>query len=239
MNLDFFDKITISIRKKPIFSLLFFATYLVLIVFWRRNLPPWKVYPFLLVVLVTFLFLIVSERRTITMKYCKISLIVFLIFLIAGVIINQFTSNPITLKILYIIALNLKLSVFLVFLRDIIFANSIEYIVKRKWYHIITGIVLLWIYVSWIFAIAYSHPSLGCVCTETQSNFDSTNSINNWYFSITTITTVGYGDFYPTGLCKVIANIEMLLGFFLISVMAGLVAGAAYEEIKRKGHFEE
>jgi len=173
------------------------------------------------------------------MKYCKISLIVFLIFLIAGVIINQFTSNPITLKILYIIALNLKLSVFLVFLRDIIFANSIEYIVKRKWYHIITGIVLLWIYVSWIFAIAYSHPSLGCVCTETQSNFDSTNSINNWYFSITTITTVGYGDFYPTGLCKVIANIEMLLGFFLISVMAGLVAGAAYEEIKRKGHFEE
>ncbi|RLF93149.1 hypothetical protein DRN45_05945 [Thermococci archaeon] len=239
MNSDFLDKIKISVRKKPVFSILFFATYLVLIVFWRRNLPPWKVYPFLLVVFVTFLFLIVSERRTITMKYCKISLIVFLIFLIAGVIINQFTSNPITLKILYIIALNLKLSVFLVFLRDIIFANSIEYIVKRKWYHIITGIVLLWIYVSWIFAIAYSHPSLGCVCTETQSNFDSTNSINNWYFSITTITTVGYGDFYPTGLCKVIANIEMLLGFFLISVMAGLVAGAAYEEIKRKGHFEE
>ena len=239
MNSDFLDKIKISVRKKPVFSILFFATYLVLIVFWRRNLPPWKVYPFLLVVFVTFLFLIVSERRTITMKYCKISLIVFLIFLIAGVIINQFTSNPITLKILYIIALNLKLSVFLVFLRDIIFANSIEYIVKRKWYHIITGIVLLWIYVSWIFAIAYSHPSLGCVCTETQSNFDSTNSINNWYFSITTITTVGYGDFYPTGLCKVIANIEMLLGFFLMSVMAGLVAGAAYEEIKRKGHFEE
>jgi len=239
MNSDFLDKIKISVRKKPVFSILFFATYLVLIVFWRRNLPPWKVYPFLLVVFVTFLFLIVSERRTITMKYCKISLIVFLIFLIAGVIINQFTSNPITLKILYIIALNLKLSVFLVFLRDIIFANSIEYIVKRKWYHIILGIVLLWIYVSWIFAIAYSHPSLGCVCTETQSNFDSTNSINNWYFSITTITTVGYGDFYPTGLCKVIANIEMLLGFFLISVMAGLVAGAAYEEIKRKGHFEE
>jgi len=239
MNSDFLDKIKISVIKKPVFSILFFATYLVLIVFWRRNLPPWKVYPFLLVVFVTFLFLIVSERRTITMKYCKISLIVFLIFLIAGVIINQFTSNPITLKILYIIALNLKLSVFLVFLRDIIFANSIEYIVKRKWYHIITGIVLLWIYVSWIFAIAYSHPSLGCVCTETQSNFDSTNSINNWYFSITTITTVGYGDFYPTGLCKVIANIEMLLGFFLISVMAGLVAGAAYEEIKRKGHFEE
>ena len=239
MNSDFLDKIKISVIKKPVFSILFFATYLVLIVFWRRNLPPWKVYPFLLVVFVTFLFLIVSERRTITMKYCKISLIVFLIFLIAGVIINQFTSNPITLKILYIIALNLKLSVFLVFLRDIIFANSIEYIVKRKWYHIITGIVLLWIYVSWIFAIAYSHPSLGCVCTETQSNFDSTNSINNWYFSITTITTVGYGDFYPTGLCKVIANIEMLLGFFLISVMAGLVAGAAYEEIKRKGHFKE
>ncbi|HEC95897.1 MAG TPA: hypothetical protein ENI50_02625, partial [Euryarchaeota archaeon] len=121
MNSDFLDKIKISVRKKPVFSILFFATYLVLIVFWRRNLPPWKVYPFLLVVFVTFLFLIVSERRTITMKYCKISLIVFLIFLIAGVIINQFTSNPITLKILYIIALNLKLSVFLVFLRDIIF----------------------------------------------------------------------------------------------------------------------
>ena len=233
MNLDFLDKIKDSVRKKPIFSLLFFAMYFILIFFWRRNLPPWKVYPFLLVVFITFLFLITSERRTITMKYCKISLIVFLISIILAIIMNRVRSDIITFRILYIIALNLKLSVFLVFLRDIVFANSIEYIVRRKWYHIITGIVLLWIYVSWIFAIAYSHPSLSCVCTDT-GNFDSTNSINNWYFSITTITTVGYGDFYPTGFCKVIANIEMLMGFFLISVMTGLVAGAAYEEIKRR-----
>ncbi len=239
MNSDFLDKVKISIRKKPIFSILFLATYLILIVFWRRNLPPWKVYPFLLVVLVTFLFLITSKRKSITMKYCKLSLIVFLASLIFSVILNQFKSDVIIIKILYIIALNLKLSIVLVFVKDIVFANSIEYIIKRKWYHIILGTVLLWVYISWIFAIAYSHPSLSCICTETQSNFDSTNSINNWYFSITTITTAGYGDFYPTGICKVIANIEMLLGFFLISVMAGLVAGVAYEEIKRKGHFKE
>jgi len=56
MDSDFLDKIKISVRKKPVFSILFFVTYLILIVFWRRNLPPWKVYPFLLVVLATFFF---------------------------------------------------------------------------------------------------------------------------------------------------------------------------------------
>ncbi len=239
MNSDFLDKVKISIRKKPIFSILFLATYLILIVFWRSNLPSWKVYPFLFVVLATFLFLITSKRKSIAMKYCELSLIAFLGSLVFSIILTQLRSDITPIKILYIVALNLKLSIFVVFVKDIVFANSIEYIVKRKWYHIILGTVLLWVYISWIFAIAYSHPSLSCICTETQSNFEPTNSINNWYFSITTITTAGYGDFYPTGICKVIANIEMLLGFFLISIMAGLVAGVAYEEIKRKGKFKE
>jgi hypothetical protein len=234
MTMDFLERVLTPLRKKPILSLSFLIAYVILVVFWRRNLPAWKVYPFLLVVLITFLFLISVERKSLTIRYCKISLVIFLFSLIGSVILVQLTETTLPMKILYLIALNLKLSVFIIFLKDIIFANAIRYIVNRKWYRIIAVGVLLWVYISWMFAIAYSHPSVGCVCTQEES-FDPVTSINTWYFSISTITTAGYGDFYPTGICRIIAAVEMLLGFFLISIMAGLVAGAAYEEIKRMG----
>lgn len=47
------------------------------------------------------------------------------------------------------------------------------------------------------------------------------------YFSLVTITTVGYGDFKPIGVCKYIAASQAYLGYIMFSVMSA----AIYSEI--------
>lgn len=44
-----------------------------------------------------------------------------------------------------------------------------------------------------------------------------------FYFSLINVTTLGLGDIYPTGHLRVIAGIESLTGFLLISCSAQLV----------------
>lgn len=54
------------------------------------------------------------------------------------------------------------------------------------------------------------------------------------WWSIVTLTTVGYGDLYPvTFFGRVVATIVMLGGVALIALPAGMVAGAFTDELKK------
>lgn len=56
-------------------------------------------------------------------------------------------------------------------------------------------------------------------------SFDETSSMNwmdYFYFSLINLTTLGLGDIYPTDHLRVIAGIEALTGFALISCSAQL-----------------
>lgn len=54
------------------------------------------------------------------------------------------------------------------------------------------------------------------------------------YWAVVTITTVGYGDIAPvTGTGQFISTLVMLLGYSIIAVPTGIVAGETIEEHKR------
>ena len=42
------------------------------------------------------------------------------------------------------------------------------------------------------------------------------------YFSYTTFTTLGYGDYKPVGVCRAIATTEAVLGYICLGVLTGL-----------------
>ena len=65
-----------------------------------------------------------------------------------------------------------------------------------------------------VFAVIYMNLSLINV-DGTILRYDFGNAL---YFSVVTFTSLGYGDIRPTGIAKMFAGIEALLGIFLISL---------------------
>lgn len=73
----------------------------------------------------------------------------------------------------------------------------------------------------WIFAFAYwlldGWPQLG----HLEGSFDE-GALDFVYFSVTTFTTLGFGDMVPTGAIRILCGSEALLGFGLITWSASL-----------------
>ncbi len=53
------------------------------------------------------------------------------------------------------------------------------------------------------------------------------------YFSVVTFTTLGYGDYLPTGAAQIIAMIEVLVGFVFFSFLIGIVSAIFYERMTK------
>ena len=69
--------------------------------------------------------------------------------------------------------------------------------------------------------------------SETNPAFDS--ALTGVYWAVVTITTVGYGDVAPvTGAGRFLAVLVMLLGYSIIAVPTGIVAGETMNEYRKK-----
>ena len=61
-----------------------------------------------------------------------------------------------------------------------------------------------------------------------------------FYFSVATLTTVGYGDFRPTaGVCRVVAGSQALLGYLVLGVLASTAANLIQGMAERSRNTDE
>lgn len=66
------------------------------------------------------------------------------------------------------------------------------------------------------------------------------NIVASAWWTIVTLTTVGYGDVYPiTTLGKVLGGIIALLGIGLVALPTGIISSGFMEEIRIRNHTEE
>ncbi len=53
------------------------------------------------------------------------------------------------------------------------------------------------------------------------------------YFSTVTFTTLGYGDYVPTGIARLIAALQALMGFGYFAFIIGVVGSIFYSRIEK------
>ena len=65
------------------------------------------------------------------------------------------------------------------------------------------------------------------------TNIEKSN-INWWeavYFSIVTVTTVGYGDYYPVGLGRLVVGIEISIGLVMVATLIWMITERANRKL--------
>jgi hypothetical protein len=97
------------------------------------------------------------------------------------------------------------------------------------------AVVYLFIAILWDFAyrlIEMIHPGSFSM-PQGQSMGDT---VNYMYYSLVTLTTVGYGDIIPsTGVAKICSNLEAVIGqLYLVIMVAWLVGIYASQSIEKK-----
>ena len=76
----------------------------------------------------------------------------------------------------------------------------------------------------WLFAVNVLFPLLFFVTRSVEGLSSTLTFLDYEYFSIVTATTLGYGDYHPIGVGRVIASIEALFGMFMWAVFLTVFA---------------
>ncbi len=84
------------------------------------------------------------------------------------------------------------------------------------------GAIFAHIIEIWLFAVAYYFIITGEKMGALEGNFDG-SLYDCFYFSISTYTTVGYGDIAPLGDVRFLAGLEALTGLVLITWTASFL----------------
>ena len=87
---------------------------------------------------------------------------------------------------------------------------------------VLMGAILAHIVEIWLFAFAYYFIINTGKMGALEGNFDGSLH-DSFYFSITTYTTVGYGDIAPLGDVRFLAGLEALTGLVLITWTASFL----------------
>ena len=115
------------------------------------------------------------------------------------------------------------------------FSTIIKQSLEKDWDPTILKIAIPFILLNWaaFFACLYMFGEVKY--TDTGAAIEGT--WQHFYFSVVTLTTLGYGNIVPSNLtAEIIATIEALIGFMGFAVLAGLIASIAFKraEINEK-----
>lgn len=171
-----------SIHRRWWVYVIFFIAFFIVARTWLVQSPPWKSVIFLLTLVVTFFFLMSTKSRSLAVRYCRISMILFMISFFISFSAFLATSGPAretdAFNLSSLVGLNLQLSVFIMILKDIIIARAINLITHKRWVQIAASIIVLFIYVSW-FATIYSSPNMDGIESSIGENFDRVNGMES------------------------------------------------------------
>jgi tellurite resistance protein TehA-like permease len=84
---------------------------------------------------------------------------------------------------------------------------------------------LMWLIISWIGVMLLC--AVGLFVVENEVNESVTSPLDALWWGLTTMTTVGYGDVFPTtGEGRVVAAVLMILGIGLYSIITATVTSS-------------
>lgn len=123
---------------------------------------------------------------------------------------------------IFTLLVTIGLTGFCVALHDFVFNSMDGFLVRRKWHRKIKILVgLLIAFMTHVievgaFAVGYSFLSQFEECGRIEG--DMSHALQDYfYYSITTYSTLGYGDLIPEGPLRIMAGVEALLGLVLVA----------------------
>jgi len=100
--------------------------------------------------------------------------------------------------------------------------------------HRIQGAIVVYLLISFVFALLYHSISLLNVDTAFKG-LSSSDRKELMYFSLTTLTTVGYGDITPAlATTRSLANLEALVGQLYPAILIARLVSMEFESSKNK-----
>ena len=135
-------------------------------------------------------------------------IVLFILFLVSGIVVSYFGLSYIILSILIVAS-------FIIFINLIpLFLN-----LSRGFFNILF-VLLIFQIVCTILAFAFQYMASGILAATGEVN----NSLRDCvYFSITTFTTLGYGDFRPQPHMRLATSIEALFGMVSMALGVSLI----------------
>lgn len=95
-------------------------------------------------------------------------------------------------------------------------------------------------FVKRMFAVLIAICAIIAISTVTFHILEGWRVLDAFYYSVVTITTVGYGDLTPTqDASKVAASMLILLSIPLMFFIIGIAADSVFNEMKRSSDAEE
>ncbi|TET38900.1 MAG: ion transporter [Planctomycetota bacterium] len=107
-------------------------------------------------------------------------------------------------------------------------------VIRKTWKELTTGIILA-VIVALIASTGIYYAEYVFIEDDIIRNDNFSDMAKCLWWSVVTLTTVGYGDVYPTTILgKIFATFVMLGGIAMIALPSGLIAGAFIEEIRER-----
>ena len=109
--------------------------------------------------------------------------------------------------------------------------------IVRKAFRVVDDVSFVWLLTSFISIVAvfgllyWSLSGIEQGVGQNNKPVTDVSILTGIYFSIVTVSSLGYGDFHPIGLSKVLVSVEVLLGLVFIGMMIAKITSRSLSNL--------